>query len=436
MITPSYALTATERVLPKLALDFTTGILDSRVSITRALNTATAINNSGLIAVVNANLPRFDYDPVTLASKGLLIEEARTNLATYSEDFSNVSWLNSGLLAFGSGSTVNATAAPDGTTTADLITEDTSTGAHRVFRAFVLIPNTACSFSFFVKRASGTRNVFVIVQIGADLLYCRVNLTNGTIIQQGTGGTASGLVVSVQQNANSFYRVSISGIVSTTVTNPFCQIYLNNTATADGPTAPSYTGDGTSGIFIWGAQFETGAFPTSYIPTVAATVTRNADVATMTGTNFSSWFNASQGTFVASGFTSSATSGQILTTVQSPYNGNELFSLGRALKGGLPTGGFSVNASGQYLVLGDQTNGNSPVNSFVKMAGAYVTANCAGKVGTFATETSAAAVTMPATQALMQIGNLNNGSFWNGWVSKINYYNIRVTNNEIAAFTF
>lgn len=79
MITPSFALTATERVLPKLALDFTTASLDARVTITRANNTATAINSSGVIAVVNANLPRFDYDPSTLVCKGLLIEESRTN---------------------------------------------------------------------------------------------------------------------------------------------------------------------------------------------------------------------------------------------------------------------------------------------------------------------------------------------------------------------
>jgi hypothetical protein len=80
MMTPSYALTATERVLPNLALDFTTAVLDARVTITRASNTATAINSSGVIAVVNANLPRFDYNPTTLACRGLLIEQASTNV--------------------------------------------------------------------------------------------------------------------------------------------------------------------------------------------------------------------------------------------------------------------------------------------------------------------------------------------------------------------
>jgi hypothetical protein len=79
MITPSYSLTATERVLPKLALDFTTANLDPQVTFTRSGDTATVINSSGVIVGVNADIPRFDFDPVTLACRGLLIEESRTN---------------------------------------------------------------------------------------------------------------------------------------------------------------------------------------------------------------------------------------------------------------------------------------------------------------------------------------------------------------------
>jgi hypothetical protein len=60
MITPSFALTATERVLPRLALDFTTASLDSRVTFTRAGDTATVTNSSGYVTAINANLPRFD----------------------------------------------------------------------------------------------------------------------------------------------------------------------------------------------------------------------------------------------------------------------------------------------------------------------------------------------------------------------------------------
>lgn len=80
MITPAYGLTASAISLPKLALDFTTAVLDSRITFARALNTATRINQNGLIELVNADLPRFNYDPITLVCQGLLIEESRTNL--------------------------------------------------------------------------------------------------------------------------------------------------------------------------------------------------------------------------------------------------------------------------------------------------------------------------------------------------------------------
>jgi len=85
MLTPGYNLTATERVLPRLALDFTTAVLDPRVTVTRALNTATRINSNGLVEGVNANLPRFDYNFATNSYKGILIEETRANSFIYSE---------------------------------------------------------------------------------------------------------------------------------------------------------------------------------------------------------------------------------------------------------------------------------------------------------------------------------------------------------------
>lgn len=79
MSIPSFAPTATERVLPKLALDFTTASLDPWITFTRAGSTATRVNASGHIEPVSADIPRFDYDPITLACKGLLIGEARSN---------------------------------------------------------------------------------------------------------------------------------------------------------------------------------------------------------------------------------------------------------------------------------------------------------------------------------------------------------------------
>ena len=96
MITPSFGLTATERVLPKLALDFTTANLDSRITFTRttdATHPATYVDGSGYVTSATNNQPRFDYTLATGgACKGLLIEESRTNLVPYSEDFTKSTW--------------------------------------------------------------------------------------------------------------------------------------------------------------------------------------------------------------------------------------------------------------------------------------------------------------------------------------------------------
>ena len=129
MITPSFGLTATERVLPKLALDFTTASLDNRITFTRAGNTATVINSSGLVTTINADLPRFDYTLNTGGDcKGLLIEEARTNLLLQSNDVSNAAYTVSNVTVV-----ANSSAAPDGTLTAAKATI-TNTAANQFFQ--------------------------------------------------------------------------------------------------------------------------------------------------------------------------------------------------------------------------------------------------------------------------------------------------------------
>jgi hypothetical protein len=100
--------------------------------------------------------PRYDYDASTASAMplGMLIEVSSTNYATYSHDISNGAWTSTGLLGWGSGSTVNATTAPDGTTAADLITEDGTNTQHRVYRQLnggTFAANTALSFSFYKK---------------------------------------------------------------------------------------------------------------------------------------------------------------------------------------------------------------------------------------------------------------------------------------------
>ena len=268
MITPSFGLTATERVLPRLALDFTTASLDSRITFTRALNTATRINSSGLVELVNADVPRFDYDPITLVCKGLLIEESRENFCFYSEDMANASWTGS---RGGTGSipvlTSNAGVAPDGSNTADQLVFNRGAGT------------TASDLSQWASNSiSYTISVSITVSVWVKTTD---NSTKVMRLITPSGGVAAITVTGSWQRFTTTHVPLASGSAS-------ARLRLRG---------GSELGPETASVLVWGWQVETGAFATSYIPTTSTSLVRNADVATMTGTNFSDWYNASEGTF-------------------------------------------------------------------------------------------------------------------------------------------
>lgn len=223
--------------------------------------------------------PRFDYDPVSLAPKGLLIEEARTNLALRSQEFDNASWTKTA-----STINANATTAPDGTVTADKFISTAATAQMYAEAAAITVTSgTSYTFSIFAKASEYN---FIQLRFNNAAFsggeYATFNLSTGTIAQ------SAGSNHTITSFGNGWYRCVVVGVASAT-TNAFLGINLATSGT--GGRNPTITGDGTSGLFIWGAQLEAGAFATSYIPTGAASVARTADSATMTGTNFSSWFN-------------------------------------------------------------------------------------------------------------------------------------------------
>jgi hypothetical protein len=334
MITPSYSLTATERVLPRLALDFTTASLDPRITFTRSGNTATVINSSGVIVGINADLPRFDFNPSTLVCRGLLIEESRTNAL-----------LNSLI---------------DGTS---LATQS------------VTVTAAARTLSFY-----------------------------------GTG------------------EIVLSGAHSATVTGTGA--YPTRTTLTFTPTVGALTLTVTGTVQF--AQLELGSFATSFIPTAGVAVARNADVATMTGTNFSDWYNASQGAFVA-GVNLNVLVTPAVKPVFAAYDGT--FNSNRVY--------LNVGISGQTNLLV-----NSGGSSQASILGPFLTASNLMKVSskykvndfalaangiTPATDTSGA---VPVGSNRLDIGFYQPASAYiNGHVAFLNYYPLALTNNEVQAFS-
>ncbi len=263
---------------PSLDLDFTQEVLDPRITFSRG-SIGTRVNRNRLIETVSANQPRFDFDPVTGECRGLLIEESRSNLLVRSEDFTTT-WGASAVSV-----SSNVITAPDGNTTADKLVENTSFSNFKFVSQSVGTIVGTYTVSAFFKAGERFSGYIQLLSSGGSATAA-FNLRTGTI----TGGSGTNTITPY---GNGWYRVSSTATFTSATATVYIVLYNINGSS-------NYTGDGTSGLYLWGAQLEAGAFPTSYIPTTASTVTRSADLASMIGTNFSSWYNQTEGTLYAS----------------------------------------------------------------------------------------------------------------------------------------
>lgn len=361
--------------------------------------------------------PRFDYDPVTLAPRGLLIEEQRVNLLTYSEQFDDAVWIKGNATV-----TANAATSPDGTVGADAFTENSATGTHQIFRAVSFTSGTAYTVTIYAKPNVGTRRLnfaFTASAFGSEL-YATFNLATQAVAQ------SAGVTASMQAVGNGWFRCQATATATATASSDI----VFRLANSDLATFFSYAGDGTSSILLWGAQLEAGAFATSYIPTVASQVTRAADIAAITGPNFTPWYNQSAGTFVAEGsayaFPVSASNNTLVALSDgSTTNASYVYSFGSA--------GYAATSTGG-VVQANPTSGSalSP-NTPYKMAYAF-------KANDFAFSVNGAAVgadasgTIPTVNQL-QIGRVGATVLLNGHIRSIRYYPSRLTDAQLQALT-
>jgi hypothetical protein len=236
-------------------------------NVTRA-TTATRVNASGLIESVASGVPRLDYytSGGTAGCPALLVEPSAANSLLQSAAWNVSPWAAT---SGSQGATVsgNVTASPDGTTNADKLIEAAVTGTHFCLQTLTLTSGTTYTASCFVKASERTRGRLRMSGSGAywDLEF---NLTSGTV----TGGTNP----FIQNFGNGWYRIGAT-FTANQASNNFILFLLDASGNA------SYTGDGTSGLFVFGAQIEVGSVATSYIPTTTAAVTRNAEVISISG---------------------------------------------------------------------------------------------------------------------------------------------------------
>ena len=221
------------------------------------------------------NIPRLDYSNGTCPS--LLVEPQRSNVTLQSENLSTTWYTAGGLL------TTNATTSPSGILNADKIKADTSNGIHVYQQTLAVSASTVYTMSVFVKSSELT---FLELADASSLKGQTFNLTAQTILAPQTGGFSPTTSSKIEDYGNGWLKCSITYTTLSIVS--FFRISLSNGSTT------SFTGNNTDGLFVWGAQLEAGSYPTSYIPTTSASVTRNADVISKTG--ISSLIGQTEGT--------------------------------------------------------------------------------------------------------------------------------------------
>lgn len=337
----------------------------------------------GVLRTAAVNEPRFDHDPSTGESLGLLVEEQRTNLIILSEDFTISPWAT-----FGSASrTANTTIAPNGTLTADSVTFPASSG---IFLSASASASTTYTFSIWV-RCDTTQSLRILVN---------TNLNDPA--------------------------------TKTITATPLWQRFDVTKTTATGTTvctAQIDTGGGNT-YNLWGAQLEVGAFPTSYIPTTGSAATRGADVASISGSNFSSWYRQDEGTVFCDGGTTGLSANNYPTFAGISDEGFSNYS----------QFSFQTSSTGGFIVV---SGGSTSVEVYPPILTSRRKCAFALKANDFAvsfngsnpsTDTSGA---MPLSVNQLRIGTLpsSNIHYLNGTISRFVYWPQRLPNPTLQALS-
>ena len=407
---------------PTLNLNFAQSkILDPRITFTRT-STATYVDEDGLIKVADADVARFDHDPVTGECLGLLIEEQRVNYETNTED--PTQWTISNMIPTG-----NSVILPTGqvSTTVEYQGETTDPNS-KIIRPLpsgsgITAGDTWC-FSIFLK--AGTEDtVNINMQNNTATEGVRVNSFNMLT------GEDNGIIINGDATNGEFGAISYP--------NGWWRVYIRGTFANDANGMQTFIRlqgfsnqvSVTTSFSAWGAQLEKASFMTSYIPRPdASTATRTTDNASITGSNFTEWYNQSGGTIKAEYSYSSintqnycpfsfdnGTNQEVLVEANFTPNGDRVLS---------STGGVSQANTGIYYynigenikrTIGYKLNdfGTSVNGSSVFLDNTYIPPNptqlCIGHAGYF------------------------NSSRINGHIKNLQYYPNRLSNSQLITLT-
>jgi hypothetical protein len=386
--------------------------LNSSVTFTRA-STATYFNSAGVLTSAATNAPRFDYNPSTLAARGLLIEEARTNSIRNNTmvGAANPSTLptNWGGNSIGLTRTVVGTGVQNGIAYIDVRYSGTTVGQ---FGGITFEPNNVIAASAsqswtgsaYISLVAGT--LTNIAELGIALYY----FDSSAVFLSVTAPPAA-----VTSTLTRYFSTG-----TTPASTAFIQpgIYFNTTA-ASGQ-AVDFT------IRIGLPQLELGAFATSVIPTTTTALTRAADVASVN--TLSPWFNSVAGTLFAEiQSASSVTGNRSIASINDGTTDNRI----QMRHDGATTNINFIALSGSVNYAQSLTFASGAIN---KTALGYETNNvnsaANGVAGT--TDTSE---TLPTGMTKLELGNVVGVALYNGYLRRISYWPRRLANAELQSIT-
>jgi len=375
---------------------------------TRA-STATRVNKDGLIETVATGTPRLDYpfiDGVVQDNPSLLLEPSRTNLLTYSEDFSNAYWNKSA-----STITSNIITSPDGTLNASLF-ESTGAAGYIYPISGLLSSAGNGTFTYSIYAKEGNTSSFTILISGVSNYTGNFNLTS---VEAST--STANTIVDIFNAGNGWYRCSVTA--SLVASSAYSELQIGRISLG-------------SNLYFYGAQLEEGSYPTSYIPTSGSTVTRVAEACN--GAGDASMFNDSEGVLMAEISTNSDDTDKTIS-----LNNNTFGSLNNRLWMGYSTSAKRVYALGyvnnslQFVLsklMTDET-------AFVKIACKYALNDVAFFVNgeKVATNTSALAFT-ELNSFDFNLGTVNvlSGAFY-GNVKDVKVFNTALSDSELETIT-
>ena len=369
----------------------------------------TFLGSNGLLQTAANNVPRIEYD-ATGAAKGLLIEEARTNLVDISNSFNVWNRINTSV-------TASTETSPSGSADAFIVKPTVSSGTTWVFYLPMINTGVVSTISTFAK-ASG-KPFLTMSNSNGGVRYASFNLTTGAV-----GTVASGYTANMEDFGNGWYRCSV------TTPTGFNERAVFAVSDTDDGISSAVNGD--DGILLYGAQIEAGSFPTSYIPTTGAAATRVRDLAEIPTSAFG--YNNDAGS-VAVEFKSNKPSNQFYGAFALNDNTDNNRIVHHTFNIGQHRG--AVVTSGSLDV--DLTAGSRGAPSeLVKFAIGFSDNNFAASLNG-ATAVVDTSVTIPSEISKLGIGFMFqqdlNSNLLNGHIKSIQYYPRQLTNTQLQELT-